>query len=891
MSRPPGGRRGARSVFEAESILKSTPPRLSPTALERIRLVEAWQRLRSRTAIVLSAAAGFGKTTLMLQWRRRWLQQDAYVGWLLLDEFDRPARLAQGLLHSLRMATGQAAFQQLAAMCALQPERELEAMTALLAEVAKLGTETVLMLDDFERLPGRAARRLLHYLLLHAPPNLHLVLGSRLPPEFPLAELSGQERLGLLEAAQLRFTESESVEILSHRFGERIDLDQCVRLHDATEGWPIALQLAAATVERGPDLAEGIEGLSGRSGDLGRYFLESLFSNLPDEASQFLVRASIMDRLEANACAMVTGDAQAGERLQWLLRETPVLSESEHGSWLHLHRLARDFLLDRCSQLPASERRELHLRASHWAAAAERYHEAAGHALAAGDLAATQENAARALWILGAQGRVSEARAWLRYIPPRMLAEDVELLLYAAWVLVSGERNAEALATAYAELRRPCSTPRTRMIASRVAGGAAICADRLDILQSLLREWPDAEPHHPLYLFAHANGQALLALHTGASEQAREHAAAAQYAEASPTLSLAVAFSRVLVALSHWQEGNAIRVETLLRPVLRKADFDAGRRGMVPCLVAPMLAAALRELGQPAAARAVLADRLDVIERGGEPDMMLLAFRTLADVALDLGDEGRAVSVLENLEALASRRKLPRLAMQALAAGVRLHAQRGRTETAARLARKLEGMRERFEQADLRPLLPQFELALSLAQAQLALATGEHEQAAARLAAAEALSAGGTRMRERLEAQALKAVLADLRGEATARAQLRVAADLADFGGLRRVLLDAHPGVARLLDRRGPVEEARKAAQPPLAPSPGALLTPKEAQVLVLVGDGLANKSIARALGIGEETVKWHLKNIFGKLHAGSRKHAVGRARLLGLIPEEHARV
>src|SRR5881394_125105 len=121
-------------MFDAEAILKSTPPRLPASALERTRLVETWKQLHDRTAIVLGAPAGFGKTTLMLQWRRRWLQHGAFAGWLSIDALDEPPRLAQCLLQCLRNATGQAAFEQLAAMCAMQPERELEAMTATLAQ-------------------------------------------------------------------------------------------------------------------------------------------------------------------------------------------------------------------------------------------------------------------------------------------------------------------------------------------------------------------------------------------------------------------------------------------------------------------------------------------------------------------------------------------------------------------------------------------------------------------------------------------------------------------------------------------------------------------------------------------------------------------------------------
>jgi LuxR family maltose regulon positive regulatory protein len=858
---------------------------LPASALERRRLVEAWERLHTRTAIVLRTPVGFGKTTLMLQWRRRWLQQGAYVAWLTIDSLDRPPRLAQGLLRAVRVASGLAVFERIASMCAQQPERELEAMTLLLAEVAAFGTETVLMLDEAEQLPGPGARRLLDYLLHNSPPNLHVLIASRLPLAIATGELAGRGALGVLESADLRLTQDESVAILRHRFGDAMDMDQCVRVHEATEGWPIALQLAVATLERDGDLGAAIERLSGNEGDIASYFLECLFATVPDAIVRFLERVSILERFDAGTCAAVTGDADAEQHLQWLLRETPILSAPEHGSWLRLQRMAREILLARFQRLPAAERTSLHERARAWFEQADLFHEAALHALAAGNLRATQENAARALWTLGTQGRMAEARAWLGYIPARMLARDVELRLYAAWVLVSGERNAEALEIAYSVLTDEASTHRTRVIASRVAGGAAICADRLDILASLVRDWPQGEPHHPLYLYALENGQCVLALHAGATAEVRERAATVPADSDSPSVSLAITFSRLLLSLSHWQEGDAIRVEALLRPLLRRRDMESGRRSMLACMLAPVLAAAVRELGQSAAASGILANRLDVIERSGEPDSILVAHRTLAAVALDFGDERRALNVLENLEALATRRRLPRLAMHALADRARLHARQGRTETAARLFSQLEAMGERFEQADLRPLRSHFELALALAGAQLDLAREDWGGAATWIEAAQARCAGGGRMRELLQVRAFRAVLAEARGEPGADAQLREAQSLAELGGLRRLLTDVHPHVARLLGREPPRAWLPPAAAPALPPSPGALLTPKEAQILELLAIGMPNKAIARAAEVSGETVKWHLKNIYGKLSAGSRKHAVDRAKLLGLIP------
>jgi LuxR family maltose regulon positive regulatory protein len=880
-------------MFEAELILKTTPPRLPRAALERPRFVELWQRVNERAVLAVVAPAGFGKTTLMLQWRRLWLERGSLVAWATLDAQDEPARLARCLLNAMRGATGRAVFEPLAALCASQPDREVEAMTSMLAEIAHIGIETVLMLDDAERLPPSSAH-LLAYLMHNAPPNLHLVVGSRVPLAVATAELTAKSNLALMQAADLRLRQDESVEILLRRFGARISLDEAVRVHEATEGWPIGLQLAAATLERSEDLPTAVATLSGRTGDIGEYYLDSLFSRLPEPVANFLVQTSILDRLSVELCEAVTCCGHAAEYLDQVATQTPFLAAAEPQHWMRLHPLARDFLLHRFEQLAPETREIFHCRAYHYFARSERFHEAACHALAAGDLSATEAHAARSLWTLGTQGRITEARAWLERIPPHLLADDIELGLIAAWIIASSERNGEALATARAALHDPKSDARRRLVAARVAGVAAIYADRLGLVQDILADWPQVADADPLYLVAEENGRSILALYAGANSEVRERGARAPSEHSAPSLPFALAFSRTLVALSHLQDGNCFRVEAMLRPLLAEAERVGGRRGTAACFFASVQAAVLRELGQPSAALATLADRLDAIERCGVPEVVLLAYRTLANVALDQNDERRALHVLQNLEAFAARRELPRLALHALADSVRIHAQRSRVDTAGQLLAKLSALVGSFDEHELQPLRPQARLVQAMASAQVALARADEAGALRELESAEALAAHIGRMSELLTVRALRAVLLAASGDPCATSLLSEAAALADIGGMQRVLLDAHPDVARLLgqlSRHGgatasPMTGLDKPAPRIVPAHAGALLTPKESHILSLLATGLSNKLIARAMEISDETVKWHLKNLFAKLSAGSRKHAVGRARLLGLLPD-----
>ena len=402
-----------------------------------------------------------------MQWRRQWLEQGALVAWVTLDAMDEPARFVRALLQAMRVASGRTAFDALALEYAGQPDRELDLLTGVLSEIASLATPTVLMFDDAERLPETTVRESLTYLLYNAPPNLHVVVGSRTPLTVPTWELAAHGNLATVKTQDLRFELDETIAVLHKRFGDRLALDDCVRLHEATEGWPIGLQLAAASIERAPDLHAALASLSARHGDIERFFIESLFSRLAPPVADFLTRIAILDQIEPELCEAVTGCGAAAANIDHLLSDTPIMIVAEMHDWIRLHPLARDFLLGRFEQLPLPEQHALHRRAAEWYAARGRFHEAGRHALAAGDDALAQTCAERSLWDLVKVGKLAEAREWLERIPKEALARDVELRIAAGWIMALGERPAQALELAER------AHPRSRHAAAGTIRGCA----------------------------------------------------------------------------------------------------------------------------------------------------------------------------------------------------------------------------------------------------------------------------------------------------------------------------------------------------------------------------------------------------------------------------------
>jgi LuxR family transcriptional regulator, maltose regulon positive regulatory protein len=279
----------------------------------------------------------------------------------------------------------------------------------------------------------------------------------------------------------------------------------------------------------------------------------------------------------------------------------------------------------------------------------------------------------------------------------------------------------------------------------------------------------------------------------------------------------------------------------------------------------------------------LLANRLDVIERIGFPDNVMFAYRTLAFCAMEEGDERRALAMLQQMDAIALRRGWPRLRAVSLSEQIRLHAAHARRETVARLLDTLEGLAPAFEEAGLLPLRAEYRLATAIARAHAAFGDERLDAAELHLADADALAESIHRGYDVLRIKVLRGIIGAKRGESGGTALLREANELASITGHASMAADTHPSAGPLLTQAHataqvtPIGAGRRSARSPM-------LTSKESEVLDLLGKGLPNKAIARALDVSGETVKWHLKNLYVKLSAGSRRHAVERAKMLGLV-------
>ncbi|CAG4888196.1 LuxR C-terminal-related transcriptional regulator [Paraburkholderia saeva] len=884
-----------------EFVLKTIAPRAPLHLLPRPRLSAAAPPFDTQPIVLVQAPAGYGKTSVLSQWRRENLARGVAVAWLLVDERDDAQRILPGLVHAMRSACARPTFGRVLLEGATPAVRDLEGATAWLAEVARLSLDIVLFVDDADRMPADGAE-VLAYVLHNAPPNLRIVVAARRGLEVAFGDLLAYGQALLVGPEMLRFRLDETIALIGNRFGPRIDADACARLFEATDGWPLGLQLALAAMAHAADPRQTVDALVTGPGSARDQLVGALLAKLSPEDEAFLTRISLVDMLHPDLCEALTGDAGAPERLARLMQQTPVFITSEEGPWCRLHTLVRDALRERFAALDADGQTTLHTRALEWLVGEGMLQEAAHHALAAGQHQKAYELADSWLHDAVKQGHNGAVLDWIEQLPEKELERRPRVRLAAAWVFALGQRHEEARWQVERILAGPDTDTELRYECALILSAAAYYADEPDRFVALFEPWADQPPAGASWLAQnHANRLAARAILLGEPAQARRFQQRVPRGEVGKGHGYISRWGDHFVGLSYLWEGQLRLAEEVSLPALTSAEADLGRRHPLTCMFAAICAAISYEADRIDEAAALLANRLDVLERGGTPETVMLAYCTASRIAAVRGSENRALDLLEALHAMGVARRLPRLCIASIAEQVRIHASRYRAQTCDALVRNIDDIMA----SDAVPQGPLWQrsvaLLLVLARARADLAARRDGNALQALADAADLAQAQKLGVPRIELMALRAFVLEQTGQ-DGRPLLHEAMNLAQTYDLTRTLADAHPALAdwarRVSAGQNDPAASHAIAEPriarPPAPRgtggpravPGVVLTPKEREILELLARNLSNKEIAVAAAVGEGTVKWHLKNLFGKLDASSRKHAVRRALMLGLLEE-----
>jgi LuxR family transcriptional regulator, maltose regulon positive regulatory protein len=416
-------------------------PRLRRALVARPRLSEQLSRGTESALTLVSAPAGFGKTTLLTGWLAAAPPDGHSAAWLSLDQSDNdPARFWTYLIAALQTA---APGVGAGALSLLQsPQAPIEAVLAtLLNDLSAIPNDVVLVLDDYHVIDSRDVQDGMTFLLEHLPPQVHLVLASRADPALPLPRLRARGELVEIRAADLRFTPDEAAEYLNQKMGLALTAKDVSALEGRTEGWIAALQLAALSLQGRDDVAGFIASFAGDDRYIVDYLVEEVLQRQPESVRSFLMQTSILSRLTGPLCDAVTSQDGGKAMLESLDRGNLFLVQlDDRRQWYRYQHLFGDVLRAHLEDEQPDRVRELHLRASDWYEGNGERSEAIRHALAAEDFARAADLIELALPALRQGRQDTTLRLWLEALPDELIQlRPVLSVGYAGSLMVRGE--------------------------------------------------------------------------------------------------------------------------------------------------------------------------------------------------------------------------------------------------------------------------------------------------------------------------------------------------------------------------------------------------------------------------------------------------------------------
>jgi LuxR family maltose regulon positive regulatory protein len=418
------------------------PPRLPSVLVEREPLLSALDGTLATPLTLLSAPAGFGKTTLLAAWARR---HEAQVAWLSLEELDTsPTRFWVALIAALRRGGGYAQGFGETAVALLespQPPPLSTILVALLQELEGREAPIVLMVDDYQVIEDPAIHQGMSFFLEHLPAHVHLILASRVDPDLPLARWRVRGQLTEIRADDLRFQEGEASQYLGQMLSPPLSEEEVQGLLSRTEGWIAGLHLAALTLQKRKDRAAFLQAFTGSQRYLLDYVQEEILSRLPERVRDFLLHTAVLSRLDASVCQAVTAAPErrvSQQMLAFLERANLFLvSLDEERRSYRLHELFREALLSALHTTHPESVPILHRRAARFYEAQGEWTEAITHALQAADYsmaANLMEHTVEQFWLRGEAAQISR---WVLALPDRQARDHARLLLTTALYLLT----------------------------------------------------------------------------------------------------------------------------------------------------------------------------------------------------------------------------------------------------------------------------------------------------------------------------------------------------------------------------------------------------------------------------------------------------------------------
>lgn len=893
-------------------------PPVRSDLLARSDLLQRLERGLTSRLILLSAPAGYGKTTLL----GAWCSQPALrgrVAWLSLDGQDNdPARFLGYLVAALQNVDPHIGETVPAMLQPPHPQPAPTIMAALINDVAASEKRVVLVLDDYHLVENQAVHRALEFLVEHMPDRMCLVIATRADPPLPLARLRAHAQLLELRATDLAFNLDEAAGFLRQILGMTISDDLARALLERTEGWAAGLQVAAVSMHgKQPDQMQHFaRAFAASNRHILDYLVEEVLQGMHQPVQDFLLQTSILEALSAPVCDALLGQAGMSQSMLQQLEQKNlfILPLDDHRQWYRYHRLFRDLLYRRLQHTSAELIGELHRRAAGWYAQNGLAGEAIQHACAAGDFqwaADLLKSHARTMLM---RSEIRTLQGWFERLPDEQLKSHPELCVYYALVLQLSGRPAQEVR----EILRQADS-QAQLAVEALVISALTFAFVGDAHQSLefARRAQHLLPSDDYFfdsLLASSQGMAYV-LQGDIDAAVPSFERGVLSGQKAGNVMFAVSSLSNLAGLCMVQ-GQLQRARALYERALEGARDPRGQLLPVAGRALFGLGELEREFNHLEAAERYLTDGLQLFERYVQSGSMF-NYLHLARLQQLRGDFAAAQTLLESARRLAQESETLLDDWLVDLSQAHLWLNQGDLHAVERmveggwLGRLTAPAGSQNAQGPL-PASYDMQEGGKILLARLELRRARPRQALQLLHPLRESDEEQGRLRRLIQVLVLQAcALAQLAevgetGHDQAQEVFEKALALAEPHGYVRIFLDEGDSIIELLHtaaaqgphaeyarrllagaQAAPVVQSVRASSVPETPAVPALVEPlsgRELEVLELIAAGLTNQEVADRLMISLSTVKGHTANIYGKLSVNSRTHAVAKARELGLL-------
>ncbi len=880
----PTARPSAASLLATKFFI----PPLREGRISRPRLVERLASCLSHRLTLVSAPAGFGKSSALAEWVQHTTAPRSATGpavaWLSVDAADNDlAQFLSYVIAALQKVVPGVASDLVAPLRSPQPPTAEAVTTALVNELAAVPDSLVLVLDDYHVITSPAINGALAFLLENLPPNLHLVISTRSDPAIPIARLRSRGQVAEIRTEDLRFTPDEAAAFLRQTMGLALSFEQVEALDERVEGWIAGLQMAALSMRGREDVDDFIRAFAGTHRFIMDFMLEEVLAGEPEEVQAFLLQTAILTRLSGPLCDAVTGSSGGQEMLERLERRNLfVVPLDDDRRWYRYHHLFADLLQARLYQSGRDPVARLLLRAADWCERDGQIGEAVSYALTAKDYRRAAGLIARYWGPTVNNGEVEAVLSWLHALPEDIVRNSAPLGVAYCWILW---------------LKGQIGAIEPHLVDAERA---------LGLVPGDLSPLTNAQLRSVILL-------ALAAAYGGAGDLERAVDACAE----------TIHWSRLgrnasgLAGATYWMVGMLRPLGRLRRAdeVCREALHFVKEQGMARLPAAGLLHVVMSEVllerNDLEAAEAQLARGAELGRWSGRLDAVRNAAPALVRLRQARQDVSGALAAIQEGEAALGEPPSPLARAELLALKATVLVRQGSLSEAAQCVEEAVHLagRDRGRTGET----------VALAACRVHLAQCKPDQAVAQLTRSLAAAEGDGRWGTAIEMRILRSLALARQGDTQgAQADLERALALAEPEGYVRLFIDEGEAMADLLRklaaRPARTSEGGSCSAQYLATllaafgAPGGTVLPsgterfdreahsgqspalieplseRELQVLRLMAEGLTNKEIAAKLIIALGTVKAHIHNISGKLGAQNRAHAVALAKELGLL-------